>query len=408
LKAYYGSRFSPHMTRTPEGFLICHDVPIARTGWQEYLGQEVGVEELHDQSVQVHRSEDEVFSFAALASFESKPVTDEHPTEWVRPDNISSYIKGVTQNVRKGDGEDGDKVIADLVIYDPVLIAEIEHGKREISCGYDCVYEEIEKGEYKQMAIRGNHVAVVTSGRAGETVAIKDGRMETPLKTTKNRKNILARMFAAFAKDAAPEEIADAVEAMAEKEEDQEPPVTDGGEMLQKIMDRLDSLEARLADFQSAGADEEDPLEKLEKDLAGGEESVTVPADEMDEESIDEDPAGDEEETADEEGPVLPESALPDNPIPNADNKALLELVRSMKPVIARIKDKKEKKAVTDALVKSVKGYQGRSGKSRDGYKNILTARQKSAPVKDSSKPDDRQLGKDIAKKYNPHYKEVN
>ena len=30
--AYYGTKISPHMTDTPEGYLICHDVAIARTG----------------------------------------------------------------------------------------------------------------------------------------------------------------------------------------------------------------------------------------------------------------------------------------------------------------------------------------------------------------------------------------
>ena len=30
------------MTETPEGFLICHDVPIARTGRQDYLNRELG------------------------------------------------------------------------------------------------------------------------------------------------------------------------------------------------------------------------------------------------------------------------------------------------------------------------------------------------------------------------------
>ena len=45
MRAFYGSRFSPHMTKTPEGFLICHSVPICRTGTQEYLPREIGVEE---------------------------------------------------------------------------------------------------------------------------------------------------------------------------------------------------------------------------------------------------------------------------------------------------------------------------------------------------------------------------
>lgn len=37
---YYGSRISDHITETPEGYLVCHDVPIARTGTQKYLGRE--------------------------------------------------------------------------------------------------------------------------------------------------------------------------------------------------------------------------------------------------------------------------------------------------------------------------------------------------------------------------------
>ena len=39
--AYYGSKISEHMTKTPEGFLICHDVPIARIGQQEYFAGEL-------------------------------------------------------------------------------------------------------------------------------------------------------------------------------------------------------------------------------------------------------------------------------------------------------------------------------------------------------------------------------
>lgn len=87
MRAYYGSRFSPNMTVTPEGFLIAHNVPIARTGWYEYLGEEIGVNEMRGQIVQVYRSPEEVFSPAAMASFEGKVATDEHPPEAVAPDN---------------------------------------------------------------------------------------------------------------------------------------------------------------------------------------------------------------------------------------------------------------------------------------------------------------------------------
>ena len=78
MRAFYGSRFSPHMTRTPEGFLICHSVPICRTGTQEYLPQEIGVEE-DKPIITALRTPAEVFKPAAIASFEGKPVTDEHP-----------------------------------------------------------------------------------------------------------------------------------------------------------------------------------------------------------------------------------------------------------------------------------------------------------------------------------------
>lgn len=68
MRAYYGSRISEHMTKTPEGFLICHNVPIARTGRQDYLPQEIGME--GGRLVSVIRTEEEVFSPQAIASFE--------------------------------------------------------------------------------------------------------------------------------------------------------------------------------------------------------------------------------------------------------------------------------------------------------------------------------------------------
>jgi|GluameStandDraft_1065615.scaffolds.fasta_scaffold15572_2 hypothetical protein len=39
--AYYGTKISPHMTDTPEGYLICHDVAIARTGDMVYRASEL-------------------------------------------------------------------------------------------------------------------------------------------------------------------------------------------------------------------------------------------------------------------------------------------------------------------------------------------------------------------------------
>ena len=65
--AYYGSRISDSISRTPEGFLVCRDVPIARVGVQDYLGREIGQDERPDEIFKVNRPAEEVFSPAAVA-----------------------------------------------------------------------------------------------------------------------------------------------------------------------------------------------------------------------------------------------------------------------------------------------------------------------------------------------------
>ena len=64
---------------------------MARTGDQAYFGSEIGVHDKERDLITVHRTEDEVFSVPAMASFEGKPVTNDHPPEGVRPDNASAY-----------------------------------------------------------------------------------------------------------------------------------------------------------------------------------------------------------------------------------------------------------------------------------------------------------------------------
>ena len=72
---YYASQISPHIDLTPEGFLICRDVPINRIGDQEYLAGELQIDGDPNRLVQEHRYPEDVFSPAALASFEAKDVT---------------------------------------------------------------------------------------------------------------------------------------------------------------------------------------------------------------------------------------------------------------------------------------------------------------------------------------------
>ena len=205
--AYYGSHISEHLVKTPEGYLICYDVPINRTGTQMYTAGELGLEGEPERPVTVYRLEEDVFSPAALASLEGKDITRGHPAEMLAAENQASYSKGHLEHVRR----DGDNTVADLIIKDPGLASDVESGVlREVSCGYYCRFEPYLDG-YRQTNLVGNHVAVVPRGRAGHSVAIKDhaaGKAEKGLKRMKKEtKEALYRFFGLAANDAAPEEL---------------------------------------------------------------------------------------------------------------------------------------------------------------------------------------------------------
>lgn len=135
--AYYGTAISDHITKKPSGGIVCTDVPIARTGQQEYLARELQLDGDPERVIQVSREAEEVFAPAAMASFEGACVTDGHPPENVTAVNFGQYSKGHVQNVRRS----GDYLVADLHIDDAVLADQVlNRVKREVSCGYLCTY----------------------------------------------------------------------------------------------------------------------------------------------------------------------------------------------------------------------------------------------------------------------------
>ncbi len=177
---YYGTRLSENISRRePEGYLLCLNVPVARTGTQDYLPEELGITPGSSSFpsgpglISVYRPEEEVFAPETMASFEGMPVTNEHPPDGVDIENIRRVQMGHAHHIRRGTGDEADLLLADLIITDEVLIDAILHGKREISCGYTYELAE-ENGRYIQRKIRGNHIAVVEAGRAGHRVSIKD------------------------------------------------------------------------------------------------------------------------------------------------------------------------------------------------------------------------------------------
>lgn len=171
---FIASQLSERIAETPEGYLLCEAVPIARTGELAYAPQETPIPAGDGQTI-ITRDAATLFEQETLASFEGKPVTLEHPPDFVTPDTWKMYAVGTVQNVRQGQGEDADKLLADLLITDARAIEAVRAKRlRELSCGYDAEYHADAPGKGRQVQIRGNHVALVSAGRCGSACAIQD------------------------------------------------------------------------------------------------------------------------------------------------------------------------------------------------------------------------------------------
>ena len=393
--AYYGSTISPHIDRTPEGYLICRDVPINRTGTQTYLAHELGLDGDPDREVTVYRLEEDVFAPAALASFEGKDITRGHPPEMLTAENQSGYSRGHLEHVRRL----GENTVADLIVKDASLVSEVESGLlREVSCGYNCNFEPYMDG-YKQTHIIGNHLAIVPRGRAGRDVAIHDTAPEAEKGRHKPMSEFWKSVLTAFgmaAKDASPEELDKMVETTsaaldaepvktpdaepakeepaAEPAKDEEtieaPKGDDIGSKLDRILEMLEA-KARGGRGEHRLHDETDLDEMIEKLSGGeGESAITVP--------VENDCAA---------GPA---------------RDAAVELLKKVRPAVAGIQDKETRAKVTDALLSAISG--------KDAMPEIVKAAMDSAQAnaEQTKKTTYEQMCADAESAYaarNPHMK---
>lgn len=312
-----------------------------------------------DRIIAVSRSPDDVFSEAALASFEGKPVTNDHPPGLIGPDDVKNYEMGHAQNIRKGSGEWSDYMIADLHIHDRDLINAIQNGKREISCGYECDYVRNEDGTYSQKKIRGNHVAVVERGRAGKRAAILDSDKKEEAKKPERKvmkKGFLFKIFGQAVKDKSAEEIEQlAMDAAAALDEgihepeggtkqpeagqqsaEEAKPVLDAAFYValdQKVDKILKALDEKTTTEKN---EEKDSMDEAIKALEG---------------TKDEDLEKNEKQ---EEAKVVPAEEMDDTSSEGMDKAVAASILKAMRPTVAAIQDAAQRKAVSDALIKAV------------------------------------------------------
>ena len=209
--AYFAEHLSDNIGVTPEGYRICRNAVIGRSGFQTYKVHEISDPEnllgerfSPDEELQLWRDPDEVFAPATLASFEGKTFTITHPEELLTPDTEREHHSGHVQNVRKGTEPLASQdwpLLADIIVTDADAIRAIDSGARELSCGY--TYKLARKGyRWDQTEILGNHVALVTKGRAGAEAKIYDAAPER-----REFAVTLKQIIGSFFKAAKPEEI---------------------------------------------------------------------------------------------------------------------------------------------------------------------------------------------------------
>lgn len=174
---------------TDEGYL---KVParIARTGIQEYSAAEMGLETVDPfQIIRVFRPEHEVFKQESLDSFKEKPVTNDHPPTLVDSSNFKKYSVGWSSGSVERNQNFVETV---LTITDADAIKFVEEGKIELSNGYTSdidwtpgLTNDGEPYDAIQTNIKGNHIAIVSKGRAGEQVRLADHQLHKSEDTMK-------------------------------------------------------------------------------------------------------------------------------------------------------------------------------------------------------------------------------
>jgi len=151
---------------TPEGYLE-FEGNIAAAGLVQMYSD--GTETWGELRLPEH-----VFAPSSLRSFHKKPITDDHPDDFVNVDNWDKLARGnLGSNIRPD--ESGKHVRADMLVTSPELIQKMIDGKRQLSNAYTTVtvlapgFFQGKAYKFIQTEIEGNANAVVDQARAGPT-----------------------------------------------------------------------------------------------------------------------------------------------------------------------------------------------------------------------------------------------
>lgn len=184
------------------GWLTVEGNPISKEGVYDYLGSQIpGYPGNPDDIVKVYRPMEELMRPETIESFKLLPFIDDH--KWLGEKGIDTGSLPFTGITGEGVYADAPYLRSNLKVFSEELKADIIAGKVELSPGY--LYDVyLQPGvwngqpyQYVQRNLRGNHLALVMTGRTGSDVAVMDS---DDTSTQGKKKMTLEELLAAIAK----------------------------------------------------------------------------------------------------------------------------------------------------------------------------------------------------------------
>lgn len=167
--------------RTPDGYLLIKDNPVARPGVMLYRAAELGdmfKDRDPDSTVRVYRDPAVLFAADCMNSYKGKPVTAEHPPKLLDSTNVMQYQTGASREDASVSHASGTPTVnVSLLIQDQRTIDRVESGElTELSPGRRATVVPVEHSEYDAITTEDycNHIALVPRARGGRDLKLSD------------------------------------------------------------------------------------------------------------------------------------------------------------------------------------------------------------------------------------------
>jgi hypothetical protein len=159
-------------------FLVAYDVPIAKTGIQQYTREEINDDTgPPDEYVNVYRDQSVFKNKSLVESFDGIPIVYKHPENGkVDNNNFKNFVVGTVSGVYY---KSGDLFAKKLTIIDKEAIENVlRKNTNELSIGFKG--SVVKKSgtfngvsyQFKENVIHANHLALCENGKAGSYYAI--------------------------------------------------------------------------------------------------------------------------------------------------------------------------------------------------------------------------------------------